>query len=150
MDIRLTEMIKRFTEDGIMDPDEVVELKTQIYEDGTVDHDELPGYLAAMDAALVLAPTGAGFHYSPLKLAEYLAAGVAVIAPAVGQLPERLTDGVDALLVPPDDPVALATALTRLRDDPALAGRIGTAGRATAETEWSWDHQVRRVLDALG
>lgn len=117
---------------------------------GTVDHDKLPGYLAAMDAALVLAPTGAGFHYSPLKLAEYLAAGVAVIAPAVGQLPERLTDGVDALLVPPDDPVALATALTRLRDDPALAGRIGTAGRATAETEWSWDHQVRRVLDALG
>lgn len=117
---------------------------------GTVDHDELPGYLAAMDAALVLAPAGGGFHYSPLKLAEYLAAGIPVVAPAIDQLAERLTDGVDALLTRPNDPSSLATALARLRDDPAFARQIGRAGRATAETGWSWDLQVRRVLEALG
>lgn len=116
---------------------------------GTVEHRDLPVHLAAMDAALVLAPAGAAYHYSPLKLAEYLAAGLPVVAPAVGQLQERLTDGVDALLVPPHDEAALVAALTRLRDDPALRDRIGRAGRAAAETDWSWDHQVRRILEAL-
>jgi glycosyltransferase involved in cell wall biosynthesis len=116
---------------------------------GTVGHVDLPSHLAAMDAALVLAPIGAEFHYSPLKLAEYLATGVAVVAPAVGQLRERLTDGVNALLVPPHDHEALVGALIRLRDDPVTRDRIGRAGRAAAEADWSWDHQVRRVLDAL-
>ena len=45
---------------------------------GTVPHDELPLHLAAMDAALVVAGPDAPFHYSPLKLAEYLAAGLPV------------------------------------------------------------------------
>ena len=116
---------------------------------GTVEHGDLPAHLSAMDAAVVLAPIGAAYHYSPLKLAEYLASGLAVVAPAVGQLEERLTDGVDALLVPPHDLDALVAALTRLRDDPALAARIGRAGRAAAEADWSWDHQVRRVVAAL-
>jgi glycosyltransferase involved in cell wall biosynthesis len=116
---------------------------------GTVNHDDLPSLLAVMDAALVLAPIGAGFHYSPLKLAEYLAAGIPVIAPAVGQLSERLTDRVDALLVPPHDQAALRAALIELRDDPGLAAEIGRAGLATARANWSWDHQVRRVLEAL-
>jgi len=116
---------------------------------GTVEHADLPAHLAAMDAALVLAPVGAEYHYSPLKLAEYLATGVAVVAPAVGQLRERLTDGVDALLVPPHDLPALVGALVRLRDEPGARKRIGRAGRTAAEADWSWDHQVRRVLDAL-
>ena len=53
---------------------------------GTVPHHELPAYLAAMDAAVILAPRNEPFHYSPLKLAEYLAAGLPVVAPAAGQL----------------------------------------------------------------
>lgn len=116
---------------------------------GTVDHDALPIHLAAMDAAVLLAPPGAPFHYSPLKLAEYLAAGVPVVAPAVGQLLDRLTDEEDALLVPPNDRPALTAALLRLRDDGTMRERLGRAGRATAAATWSWDHQVRRVLSAL-
>jgi glycosyltransferase involved in cell wall biosynthesis len=116
---------------------------------GTVPHDELPAYLAAMDAAVVLAPGAGPFHYSPLKLAEYLAAGLPVVAPAKGQLPERLTDGVDAVVVAPHDTVALGAALRRLRDDPEERARLGKAARAAAEAEWSWDHQIGRVVDAL-
>jgi glycosyltransferase involved in cell wall biosynthesis len=116
---------------------------------GTVPHDRLPDYLGTMDAAVVLARPGAPFHYSPLKLAEYMAAGLAVVAPAVGEIPERLTDGVDALVVPPHDPVALAEALRRLRDDPEERHRLGKAARTAAEATWSWTHQVRRVIDAL-
>jgi glycosyltransferase involved in cell wall biosynthesis len=116
---------------------------------GTVPHNELPSYLAAMDAALILAPVGAPFHYSPLKLAEYLAAGLPVVAPAAGQLAAQLTDGVDALVVPPHDAVALGAALRRLGDDPEERARLGKAARAAAEAGWSWDHQVRRVVEAL-
>ena len=116
---------------------------------GTVDHRELPSYLAAIDVALVLAQPGAAFHYSPLKLAEYLAAGVAVVAPRVGALPVQLTDGVDALLVSPGDTAALRATLVRLRDDPAERLRLGRAGRAAALERWSWDLSVQRVLDHL-
>ena len=116
---------------------------------GTVDHRELSAYLAAIDVALVLAQPGAAFHYSPLKLAEYLAAGVAVVAPRVGALPLQLTDGVDALLVSPGDTAALRATLVRLRDDPAERLRLGRAGRAAALERWSWDLSVQRVLDHL-
>ena len=116
---------------------------------GTVAHHELPAYLAAMDAAVILAPRDEPFHYSPLKLAEYLAAGLPVVVPAVGQLAQRLTDGVDALVVTPHDGAALGTALRRLGDDPEERARLGKAARAAAEAEWSWDDQVQRVIDAL-
>jgi glycosyltransferase involved in cell wall biosynthesis len=116
---------------------------------GTVAHPELPAYLAAMDAAVIVAPPGQPFHYSPLKLAEYLAAGLPVVAPAAGQLAERLTDGVDAIVVPPHNVDAVAAALRRLRDDHEERARLGKAARVAAEAEWSWDHQVRRVIDAL-
>lgn len=116
---------------------------------GTVAHQDLPAHLALMDAALVLAGSAETFHYSPLKLAEYLAAGLPVVAPAVEQLADRLTDGVDAVLVPPGDVGAIVDALAGLRDDPARRARIGQAARATAEAHWSWDHEVRHVLGAL-
>jgi glycosyltransferase involved in cell wall biosynthesis len=116
---------------------------------GTVPHAELPGYLAAMDTAVVLAPPRQAFHYSPLKVAEYLAAGRPVVAPAVGQLADRLTDGVDAVLVPAGDSAALEAALRRLQSDPEERARLGKAARAAAETSWSWDDQVRRVVAAV-
>jgi glycosyltransferase involved in cell wall biosynthesis len=116
---------------------------------GTIDHAHLQSYLWAMDAALVLAPADDPFHYSPLKLAEYLAAGLPVVAPAAGELPHQLEDGTDALLVPPGDVAAMAAALTQLRDDPAVRERLSAAARATAETHFSWDARVRAVLAAL-
>jgi glycosyltransferase involved in cell wall biosynthesis len=114
---------------------------------GTVPHADLPAYLAAMDAAIVLAQHGEPFHYSPLKLAEYMAAGLPVVVPASGQLVQRVTDGVDGVVVPPHSAAALAAALRRLRDDPEECVRLGKAARAAAEAEWSWERQVGRVLE---
>ena len=116
---------------------------------GTVPHPELPELLAAMDVALVLAGRGETFHYSPLKLAEYLAAGRAVIAPDVPQIADRIRAGEEAILVPPGDAGALASALHRLHDDPELRARLGANARAAAAAHWSWDGAVRQVLARL-
>ena len=116
---------------------------------GTVAHDDIPEHLAAMDVGLVLASSARTFHYSPLKLAEYFAAGLPVVAPRAGGLPTQLRDGVDALLVEPGDPDELAAALRRLRDDPAERDRLGRAARSVAAERWSWDRSVERVLAAL-
>lgn len=113
---------------------------------GTVAHAALPEVLAAFDVALVQSPAADAFHYSPLKVAEYLAAGRAVVAPDVPQLADRLIDGEEVVLVPAGDVAALADALADLRDDPARRERIGDAGRRAAERDWSWDHQVARIV----
>ncbi len=114
---------------------------------GTVAHDEIPAHLAAMDVALVLASPDRSFHYSPLKLAEYLSAGVPVIAPRAGELPAQLHDGVDALLVHAGDRAELAAALRRLRDEPGTRERLARGARSAAG-HWSWDRSVARVLAA--
>jgi glycosyltransferase involved in cell wall biosynthesis len=116
---------------------------------GTVPHDDLPAHLAVMDAALVVADPDAPFHYSPLKLAEYLAAGLPVVAPRLGQPAARLVDGADAVLVDAGDVPAINAALRSLRDDPDRRAAIGRAARAAAEATWSWDDQVRRVTAAV-
>jgi glycosyltransferase involved in cell wall biosynthesis len=114
---------------------------------GTVPHDEIPAHLAAMDVALVVASPDRSFHYSPLKLAEYLSVGVPVIAPRAGALPAQLHDDVDALLVAPGDRAELTAALRRLRDEPETRARLSRAAREAAH-HWSWDRSAARVLDA--
>ena len=115
---------------------------------GTVAQVRLPTYLGRWTPRWCWRPRESRSTTRPLKLAEYLAAGVPVVAPAVDQLCELLTDGVDAMLVPPHDTEALAPP-SRLQHDPAERIRIGHAGQQLARSGWSWAHQVRRLLDAL-
>jgi starch synthase len=83
---------------------------------------------------------------------EAMACGTPVVASAVGGIPEVVVDGETGLLVPleqqpaapfePVDPARfshdLATAINRLLRDPALRERMGAAGRARVEREFSW------------
>jgi len=116
---------------------------------GTVPHEELPAVLAAFDVALLQSPAAGTFHYSPLKVAEYLAAGRAVVAPDVGPLRDRLVAGEEIVLVPPGDVDALADALAELREAPERRAALGAAGRRAAERRGSWDHQVERIVARL-
>jgi glycosyltransferase involved in cell wall biosynthesis len=81
----------------------------------------------------------------PNAVIEGMAAGIPMIATAVGGIPEILEDDVTGLLVPPQNPPALATAISRLVQDPQLRARLGTAAREKAK-EWSWDHCTDRHL----
>ncbi len=71
----------------------------------------------------------------PNVLVEAMACGTPVISTAVSGIPEVVRDGVNGLLVAPDDPGAFADALLRLHEDPALAARLGAEAQATVRTE---------------
>jgi alpha-maltose-1-phosphate synthase len=88
--------------------------------------------------------------YEPLGIVnlEAMACGTAVVASAVGGIPEVVADGQTGLLVPPDDEVALAAAINALVGDPARAAEFGARGRDRAVAEFSW-HNIAAQTAAL-
>jgi glycosyltransferase involved in cell wall biosynthesis len=71
-----------------------------------------------------------------------------VICTPVGDMATRVRDGVDGLVVRPDDPAAVAAAAGRLLADPAAAATMGLEARRRAEARYSWDVIVREMLAA--
>ncbi len=117
---------------------------------GEVPPADVPGFLASVDAAVAPYPHLPSFYFSPLKLYEYMAAGVPTIASRVGQLDELITDGVTGLLCPAGDPAALAARLELLRHDPRLRTRLGAAARARVLEGHTWSATAQRVLSLAG
>lgn len=118
---------------------------------GAVAPADMPGQLAGSAIGVAPYPDLGGEqqqYFSPLKVYEYLAAGLPVVASAVGQLPQIL--GELGTLVPPSDPAALATAIDTLAADPVLRGKLGWRGRMQAEEKHSWAGAVDRILDLAG
>ncbi|ADP82836.1 glycogen synthase [Pseudofrankia inefficax] len=87
--------------------------------------------------------------YEPLGIVnlEAMACGAAVVASRVGGIPEVVDDGVTGLLVPPDDPSALAAAMNTVLADPKRAAALGRAGRDRAVTEFGWAAIARQTAD---
>lgn len=119
---------------------------------GAVPPHRIPLLLSGMDVAVAPypAPGAEGFYFSPLKIFEYLAAGVPTVASRVGQIEEVITDGVHGLLVPPGDPAALAEALERLEGDRGLRQSLAVRGRRLVLEHHGWDRTVSRILALAG
>jgi glycosyltransferase involved in cell wall biosynthesis len=81
----------------------------------------------------------------PNVLVEAMAAGTPVVATAVSGIPELVEDGVNGLLVEPDDPEALADALLRLHHDPDLQARIRTAAHTTVSERFDGDRLAHEL-----
>lgn len=101
--------------------------------------------LAAADVAVAPYPALAGFGYSPLKLYEYLAAGVPVVASDIGQVAEVLGGGRWGRLVPPGDPAALAVAVRSVLADPVGSRALAGVARRMALREHSWQARAEQV-----
>jgi len=121
---------------------------------GPVPHDEVPAILAAADIGV--APFDVAghpslaheFHWSPLKIFEYMASGLPVVAPRIERLTDIVRHGTEGLLYDAANPDALASALEGLVD-PAARQRLGAAARARAVSEFSWSSHCRRLSDAI-
>lgn len=89
----------------------------------------------------------------PAAIMEAMAAGLPVVATAVGGVPELVQDGLTGLLVPPDDAPALAEALATLLNDPSLRQQYGRAGQQHIITHFNLadkvaelEHTYRRLV----
>jgi glycosyltransferase involved in cell wall biosynthesis len=100
--------------------------------------EDVPAVLAQADI-FVLPSRSEAF---PNALTEAMAAGVPVVATAVGGIPELVTDGETGRLVPTGDPMALARAVLELLDEPMRAAELGRAGRRRIEETYSFDRMV--------
>jgi hypothetical protein len=83
---------------------------------------------------------------SPMKMFEYLAAGVPIISSDLAVIREVLRDGHNCLLVPPSDIEAWIAAIDRLDRDPELAERIGTFAHAQYKSQHTWTRRAERLL----
>jgi len=104
---------------------------------------DVPAFLASLEIA-VLCSRSEGMSNAVL---EYMAAGRAIVATRVGANDRLIQHEVDGLLIPPGDEAALADALERLLNDPALAARLGAAARRRAVESFSRTAMCRRFED---
>ncbi len=111
---------------------------------GAVPPGQVVDQLHRMDVACAPYPPSEESYFSPLKLYEYLAAGLPVVASAIGQVPEALRHGALGHLVPPGDATALAERLQQARADVDWRARMRVETRQAAVAEHTW----RAVVDA--
>jgi glycosyltransferase involved in cell wall biosynthesis len=109
-----------------------------------IPHTRMPGALAHADVGVAPFDVGAhgplslGFYWSPLKIFEYMASGLPVVAPAIDRIPSLVAHEREGILYDPGVRDALADALARLADDPVLRARLGAAARARAVHDYAW------------
>jgi glycosyltransferase involved in cell wall biosynthesis len=118
---------------------------------GAIPHTRLPPCLAAADIGVAPfdparhRPLRLGFYWSPLKIFEYMASGLPVVAPALPRLKRLIANGIEGVLYDPKDPRDLDRALRSLAD-PEVRARMGAAARARVVRDFSWDAHCR-LLD---
>jgi glycosyltransferase involved in cell wall biosynthesis len=111
---------------------------------GFVPHDELGRHYER--ASIVVVPSRREGYGVAAR--EAMAHGRAVVATAVGGLPDAIEDGVTGVLVPPRDPLALRAALERLLADSVLRARLGAAARRHAVERLGWDTSTSATIEA--
>jgi glycosyltransferase involved in cell wall biosynthesis len=108
-----------------------------------------PEAVASLYRGALLAACPSRWEGLPVVCLEAMASGRAIVATTVDGIPDAVADGETGLLVPPDDPTALAHALGRLLEDQALRARLGAAGQRAATERFAWPRIASAYLGAL-
>ena len=111
---------------------------------GAVPQAQVPGWLSRMDVAMAPYPPLEPFYFSPLKVLEYMAAGLPVVASRQGDLPWIVRDGETGCLYEPGDTAAAVSRVLALGADPQLRARLGATAREAVLREHTWE---RRAAD---
>ena len=115
---------------------------------GRVAHAGMPAALARAQIGVAPfdparhPPLQLGFYWSPLKIFEYMASGLPVVAPALPRLSRLLEHDREAVLYDPADPHGLDRAIQSLAD-PGVRARLGAAARARVVRDYSWAAHCR-------
>jgi glycosyltransferase involved in cell wall biosynthesis len=110
---------------------------------GVVPFEEVPSLLCKFDIAL---QPKAVPYASPLKIFDYMAAGLAIVAPDQPNIREILQHRVNAILFDPDSPKAMWQAVTELIERPELIDQIGRAARAELVSKnYTWRGNAERI-----
>ena len=112
---------------------------------GMAPHETVPDLLVDLDIAVSCYPAQGENYFSPMKVAEYLASGLAVVAVRAGGADDMITDGVSGLVVEPADRHGWSLALTALCRDADLRARLGAQARRRALAGPTWLGNARRV-----
>jgi glycosyltransferase involved in cell wall biosynthesis len=117
---------------------------------GWVPYHRVPDILSRARVAVIPLPDSPFGRYftSPLKLFDYMAAGVPIVASDLPALGDVLRHERNALLVTPGDPAALASAIQRLLSDTALANRLAAQAHADVSA-YSWANRARHILQVV-
>jgi glycosyltransferase involved in cell wall biosynthesis len=115
---------------------------------GPIPHAQMPALLSDASIGLVPYAADAPNYFSPLKMFEYMAAGLAVVAADLPGVREVLTPET-GVLVPKASADALAFAVADLSLDAARREQLGHAARKLVAAEHTWRHRARRVFDEI-
>lgn len=129
-----------------------MEMADSVHFTGAVPHERVPELLRAMDVAVAPFRHLDCFYFSPIKVFEYMACGVCVVASRLGQIAEVIEDGVNGLLCAPDDERDLQAALTRARRSPDLRRRLGAQALHTVRARYTWARaagETSRVIQSV-
>lgn len=124
-------------------------IEEQVILPGRKDFDEIPAYVSAFDAAIVSASKQADFHYSPLKLREYMAAGKATLAPDAGEIPVRFANKEHLHIYSLDSDDSLFDGMMKLINDTEYRERLGTQGKQFILENGTWENEVRKIMNIL-
>ena len=112
---------------------------------GNLPNDTVPAVLAAADIAVLPATNDYG---NPMKLYEYLAMGLAIVAPDKPTVRDVVTHERNAILFAPDDRHALVTALNKMIGEDALRARL-SANALAERPHIGWEARARSLLSAM-
>lgn len=115
-----------------------LEVASRVAWRGRIAHDDVPAFLRSL-AVFVNPSRAESFGVAAL---EAQSCGVPVVASRVGGLPEVVRDGVTGVLVPPEQPEALATAIVELLSDPQRRAAMAAAGVAHVRERYSWQSSL--------
>jgi len=116
---------------------------------GAVLPENVPGLLSSMDIAVAPYPEDPDHYFSPLKVYEYMAAGLPVVAARIGQIAEVIEDEENGLLFTPGNASELARAIEQLIRNAPLRKRLGTAARIAALRYHTWERRLDRIFDLV-
>jgi glycosyltransferase involved in cell wall biosynthesis len=109
-----------------------------------VPHARVPRIVRALEVG-VLPDTA--YYCCPLKILEWMAAGIAVVAPSYDSIRELIQDGETGVLFPPGDWDTLVDSVARLLGDAEYRGQLGTKAAAHVRESLTWRHNAERVVE---